>query len=121
MRLESYYYRLLHAHCDGLRGTFRIGLLGECDVYRGHFPGEAVCPGVFHLQTVKECAERLCGQRLHLSRIVRCRWTALAIPARCPEMEVEVSMQPVGEGYAVTARLYDTTHTYMDFKGEMNL
>lgn len=121
MRLENDYYLLTRMDSDGMNGTFRIAVLPGCPVYRGHFPGHPVCPGVFNIQTIKECAERLAGRPLHIRHIRRCRLTAVATPAACPELELRIRMQPLPAGYAISATLADEQRTYMDYKGEMSL
>lgn len=120
MHLENNYYKLLSMRADGLGGLFHIALLPDCEVYRGHFPGNPVCPGVMNIQTVKVLAERLAGRRLQISTIRQCRLTAVATPSVCPELDVRVSLSPVEGGYSVSASLSDDVRTYLDFKGIMN-
>lgn len=117
MRLEGDYYRLVGMAGEG---TFRLALLPGCAVYRGHFPGHPVCPGVYQIATVKECAERLAGCRLHIGTIRRCRLTAVATPATTTEVEVRVTLRPTERGYSVSATMSDALHIYMDYQGEMN-
>lgn len=80
-----------------------------------------MCPGVCNIQMIKECAERLTGQRLHICSIRRCRLTAVATPTACPELTVKIDLQPVENGYAVIATVGDARRTYMDYKGEMTV
>ncbi len=119
MRLENNYYEITGTRCDTTSGTFHIALLKDCDVYRGHFPGNPVCPGVCNIQTIKECAEKLVDKTLTISTIKLCRLTAVATPTVCPELDVTVNIAPTTAGYAVTASIADDKHTYIDFKGEM--
>ena len=121
MKLENNYYELISMHCGGTGGVFHFTLRPDCEVYRGHFPGNPVCPGVCNMQMIKECAERLTGQRLHIGSIRRCRLTAVATPAACPELTVKIDLQPVGDGYTVTATISDARQTYMDYKGKMTV
>lgn len=121
MNLENNYYALIGMCIDGTSGVFHIALRPDCEVYRGHFPGNPVCPGVCNIQTIKECAERLVGCRLHIGSIRRCRLTAVATPATCPKLSVKISLQPTENGYAVTATVCDARCTYMDYKGEMTV
>lgn len=121
MNLKNNYYELIGMHSDGTGGVFHIALRPECEVYRGHFPGHPVCPGVYNIQTVKECAERLTGRRLHIGSIRRCRLTAVATPAVCPELTVTISLLPTENGYSVTATVGDKERMYMDYKGEMSV
>lgn len=121
MRLENNYYDVINMHTNGMSGTFYIALRPDCDVYRGHFPGNPVCPGVCNIQTIKECAEMLVGHGLRITVIHRCRLTAVATPSACPELTVKVSLLPSEDGLAVTASILDDGRTYMDFLGEMTV
>lgn len=121
MRLEKNYYDMISMHMSGVSGTFYIALRPDCDVYRGHFPGNPVCPGVCNIQTIKECTEWVIGQRLRISSIDRCRLKAVATPSACPELAVRVDIKPSDAGYAVTASVSDEERTYIDFSGEMTV
>ena len=61
MLLRGRYYKIEGWNTKEGETTFRITLLPDCDVYRGHFPGKPVCPGVCNVQVVKECAMLLTG------------------------------------------------------------
>ena len=98
---------------------FHIRLLPGCDVYRGHFPGRPVCPGVCNIEVIKECAVLLSGRKLSISTIRQCRFTAVASPSICPELAVAVSLLPAGVGYVVSARISDKERTYVEYKGNM--
>lgn len=119
MQLEHHYYQLNVMHTDGETGRFHIALLPDCDVYRGHFPGKPVCPGVCHMQTVKELTEKMTGCRLRIRSIRLCRFTAAASPAICPELDVNIRLSPTENGIDVQARMADAERTYMEFRGEM--
>ena len=119
MLLENKYYKIINTKVDGLSAVSRIVLLPACDVYRGHFPGNPVCPGVCNIETIKECAILLAGRKLQISTIRQCRLTAVASPALCPEVDVTVSLLPTDRGFTVTAKIADAERTYMEYKGDM--
>jgi len=126
MRLENNYYKINGAHVEGQTAVFHIAILPGCDVYRGHFPGQPVCPGVLNVQMIKECTQQLVCQPLHISAIHRCRMLAVATPQTTPEVDVRVSILPISSdgqaqptGYNVNATISDKTKTYVEFKGEM--
>lgn len=120
MLLRGHYYKIDGWSTEEGETTFRVDLLPDCDVYRGHFPGKPVCPGVCNVQMLKECAEVLTGRRLAITAIRQCRFTAVATPALCPWLDISLRTEPCGEGYAVTARIAAGSTTYLDFKGEMH-
>lgn len=121
MLLENSYYKIIGRSGEGLDAVFRVALLPDCEVYKGHFPGNPVSPGVCNIETIKECAMLLTGKRLLIDTIRQCRLTAVASPSVCPEVEVTLSYSPVGKGFAVTAKIADNERTYMEYKGEMTV
>lgn len=121
MLLENSYYKIIGRSGEGLDAVFRVALLPDCEVYKGHFPGNPVSPGVCNIETIKECAMLLTGKRLVIDTIRQCRLTAVASPSVCPEVEVTLSCSLVGKGFAVTAKIADNERTYMEYKGEMTV
>lgn len=119
MLLENRYYEITDIRTTSREGMFRIRLLPDCDVYRGHFPGRPVCPGVCNIEVIKECAVLLSGRKLSISTIRQCRFTTVASPSICPELDVAVSLLPAGDGYVVSARISDKERTYVEYKGNM--
>ena len=119
MLLENTYYKIAYTEGSPQEGVFHIRLLPDCDVYRGHFPGYPVCPGVCNIEMIKECAMLLTGRKLFISTIRQCRLTAVASPSICSEVDVTVSIYPVGEEFIVSARISDKERTYMEYKGNM--
>ncbi|MDO4171122.1 MAG: beta-hydroxyacyl-ACP dehydratase [Prevotellaceae bacterium] len=120
MLLENRYYRTISRKTDGQQTVFRIAILPECDVYKGHFPGDPVCPGVCNIETIKECASAVAGRPLRITTIKQCRLTAIATPAVCPEADVTVTVANTADDtYSVQATIADAQQTYMTFKGTM--
>lgn len=122
MKLEGYYYTLLNIEYQENAAIYHVSLRPECDVYRGHFPGNPVCPGVCNMQMVKECVENMTGKRLYASMVRQCRLTAVATPDVCSRLDVKISIQSADyTHYAVKASIYDEQRIYMDYKGEMTV
>lgn len=119
MLLENKYYKIIDINTDGQSAVFHIAILPDCDVYRGHFPGNPVCPGVCNIETIKECTMLLTGKKLQISTIKQCRLTAIATPAVCPEADVTISVLPTDKGFTVTAKITDADKMYMEYKGDM--
>ncbi|MGN0281037.1 MAG: beta-hydroxyacyl-ACP dehydratase [Prevotella sp.] len=119
MRLEEDYYIYESTHMGGRCGVFHIKYCPECAVFKGHFPGNPICPGVCNIQMIKECCEKLTGESLIISNINKCRFTAVTTPEGTPELYVTLSLAPVEGGYIVVAHLSDDNQQYINFKGEM--
>ncbi len=119
MNLENDYYRITGAETAGGNGVFHIALCPDCGVYRGHFPGNPVCPGVCNIQTVAECAGRLAGRPLEIAGIRRCRMTAVATPEESPRLDVTIHLAPAEDGYDITATVSGAGRTFMELKGTL--
>lgn len=119
MLLENKYYKLIDKHTEEGNAVFRLALVPTCDVYRGHFPGHPVCPGVCGIELIKECTMMLTGQQLRINTINKCRFTAVASPAQCPELTVTLVIAPKDNGYTVEARIVDSEKLYIEYKGNM--
>ena len=59
MRLSDDFFYVIkrEERCD--KQCFTIRLNGEHEIFKAHFPGEPITPGVCQLQMVVECAEQL--------------------------------------------------------------
>ncbi len=121
MKLEGNYYTLLNVEAqDENTAVYHLALRPDCDIYRGHFPGNPVCPGVCNMQTIKECVEKFSERHLRATFVKQCRLTTLATPTTCKELDVKVSVQAKDETtLAVVATISDANNIYMEYKGEM--
>lgn len=121
MQLENNYYQILSQQTTGNQTVFQLALLPDCEIYRGHFPGHAVCPGACHIGMLKECVAKLAGKPLFIRTIRQCRFTAIASPAICPRLNLTVTYNPISDGVAITACLADGEKVYMDYKGDFEM
>jgi 3-hydroxyacyl-[acyl-carrier-protein] dehydratase len=91
MLLENVYYKQMRrdpaANGPG-KAAFEVELKADSPIYRGHFPGHPVCPGICNVELVRECAMQATGSRLRIAAIKKCRFTAVATPEKCPEVHV---------------------------------
>ena len=121
MLLKDKFYKVLNEeHTSATSAAYRLAIIPECAVYKGHFPGNPVCPGVCNIETIKECAMALLKRNLRISHIKQCRLTAIASPAVCPEVTVNVNATDKGQGaWLIMASIADATKSYMEFKGTL--
>lgn len=121
MLLENKYYQIKKRETNQNEGWFHIHLLPECEIYKGHFPGHPVCPGVCQIETVKECVQLMTGKNLSIQSIKQCRFPAMSTPSTSPELNVFIKIVPEDLKFQVSARITDETKTYVEFKGTMTV
>jgi len=75
----------------------------EHDIFRGHFPGQPVVPGVCMVQIVKELLEQQTGRRLLFRKGHQLKFLQLLVPAAEEEIEVNLAWKEEDGQYPCTA------------------
>jgi 3-hydroxyacyl-[acyl-carrier-protein] dehydratase len=83
MLIKDLYHILSSRHEEGYT-IVEIALNPNCVVYKGHFPGQPILPGVCAIQMIHECAPHPQG----IASVERCRFTHLLTPAETPKIEI---------------------------------
>ena len=113
------YYTIDHISHQGDATVFSVSLRADSDVYRGHFPGQPVSPGVCNIQLIKECAEQVAGKRLLMNHLQQCRLTTLVTPQEHPSVEVTLRLEEKEGSYKLKATLGKGEAIYLDLKAEL--
>ena len=95
MILEGNFFRVVESSRDRDLWRVVVELNSEHEIYRGHFPGQPVMPGVCTLGMVKECVEEMIGKKLLLKTIRECKFLASILPQEHRTVEIEFSIEPV--------------------------
>lgn len=111
--LENSFYKIL----TSADGHYTVALLPDCDVYRGHFPGEPISPGVCSIQMVKELMERQTGKHLMLTDIKQARFTTLITPVQHHTLDVNIELTPADDKYTYHATVGQGDNVFVELKG----
>ena len=88
-------------------------------VYRGHFPGNPVVPGVCQVQMVKELVEKAVGHSLTLFESDNIKFLSMINPLVNPELEFDILIRPVSDQeVSVTASIGCGASVFLKFKGK---
>jgi 3-hydroxyacyl-[acyl-carrier-protein] dehydratase len=68
--------------------TVKVTLNKEHTIYKAHFPGNPITPGVCIIELVGELLGERLGCRLMLSRIANLKFVSPISPLKTPEVEV---------------------------------
>jgi len=92
------------------------------EIFRGHFPGNPILPGVCQVEMVREIAEEITGRKLLLSKASQVKYLNLINPVLNPALSVNIrlSMQNPDE-LDVSAEVTSPDQTFMKMKGRYNL
>ena len=116
-------YFFFESEPEKTEDNYRIDVIlnDECSVYKGHFPGNPISPGVCNMNMIRECAEKITGSRLRIKEIAHCRFLSLITPQNTPKLTVSLNMAEEDDlSYNVTANISDKSgKIFVDFKGKM--
>ena len=71
-------------------GSFTANILlnKDHDIFKGHFPGNPVTPGVCMMQIIKELTEEFIGRKLFLKTASNVKFMAIINPYETPELKL---------------------------------
>jgi 3-hydroxyacyl-[acyl-carrier-protein] dehydratase len=82
---------------------FRFAL--EEEVFRGHFPGKPILPGVFQVEMARLAAERATGRRLAIREVERAKFSRPILPGETVRLVLSLALAESDGPLAATARL----------------
>lgn len=100
-----------------------LGLNPEHPLYRGHFPGRPVLPGVCSLQMIKEAvAVTGVGQPLQYTEIIQCKFLSVVDPQESSRLDLwyTFDFEPDGS-LTLRARLERGTDVVLKLKARLIL
>ena len=69
-----------------------IQVNAEHEVFKGHFPGNPIMPGVCMMQIIKELTEQISGSSLFMQSLSNVKFMALINPFNTPELRLELDI-----------------------------
>ncbi|MBL3549377.1 MULTISPECIES: 3-hydroxyacyl-ACP dehydratase [Chryseobacterium] len=78
-----------------------ISLNKDHDIFKGHFPGNPVTPGVCMMQIVKELTEEFVGSKLFLKTASNVKFMAIINPFETPDLKLQLDIDENGEDVKV--------------------
>ncbi|REC74189.1 3-hydroxyacyl-ACP dehydratase [Chryseobacterium elymi] len=81
--------------------TAYIHLNKDHDIFKGHFPGNPVTPGVCMMQIVKELAEEFTDSKLFLKTASNVKFMAIINPFETPDLKLQLDITDNEEGVKV--------------------
>lgn len=83
--LDNLYTITSEQQCDG-QHHYTISLNAEHFIYKAHFPGEPITPGVCIMQIAHELLEQHSGLSLGVQCVKNVKFLRIINPQECPEL-----------------------------------
>ncbi len=104
---------------DALHAEIRLN--PDHEVYKGHFPGQAVVPGVIQLQIIKEVLENMLGMHLMIREIVVAKYQRPVTPGVNPLLNIRIEYKQSETGdYLINASITKDDTTFTKLKATLS-
>lgn len=81
--------------------TANITVSKDHIIFKGHFPGNPVMPGVCMMQIIKEITEMVVKKKLFMQSANDIKFMAIINPFNTPKLELQLEIIETDEGYKV--------------------
>lgn len=92
------FYKVLSLEKNEQRHEAVILVNEKHDVFKGHFPGNPIMPGVCMMQIIKELTEEITESILVMQSLSNVKFMALINPEATPELRLELDITTTEEG-----------------------
>ncbi|MCW3160987.1 3-hydroxyacyl-ACP dehydratase [Chryseobacterium oryctis] len=90
--LTDFYTLELYEQAENGGFIANINLNKNHDIFKGHFPGNPVTPGVCMMQIVKELTEEFTGKKLFLKTASNVKFMAIINPFETPALKLQLDI-----------------------------
>ena len=97
MVLKDFYKVLSEEKTGDSKYTISILINEKHDVFKGHFPGNPIMPGVCMIQIIKELTESITKSTLIMQTLSNVKFMALINPEVNPELRLELDVVTTAE------------------------
>ncbi|TGV02229.1 3-hydroxyacyl-ACP dehydratase [Flavivirga rizhaonensis] len=100
-KLLSSLYKINNLTVLDTKATANITINKDHVIFKGHFPGNPVMPGVCMMQIIKEITENIVKKKLFTQSANNIKFMAIINPFNTPELELQLDISETDEGYKV--------------------
>ncbi len=98
--------------------TARTRINWEHNIFKGHFPGNPVLPGVVQIQMITDVVNMIFKKKLTLSNASNIKFINMVVPGNADELTIGLDIKISGiSRYDITATLHDRQLTFLKLKG----
>lgn len=92
MVLKNFYKILSEEKTADSKYSITILVNEKHEIFKGHFPGNPIMPGVCMIQIIKELTEKITESTLMIQTLANVKFMALINPEKNPELRLELDI-----------------------------
>ncbi|KLT70635.1 MULTISPECIES: 3-hydroxyacyl-ACP dehydratase [Flavobacterium] len=97
MVLKDFYKILSEEKISDSKYNITILVNEKHEIFKGHFPGNPIMPGVCMIQIIKELTESITASSLMIQTLSNVKFMALINPEATPELRLELDIATTEE------------------------
>jgi 3-hydroxyacyl-[acyl-carrier-protein] dehydratase len=97
MVLKDFYKILSEEKISDSKYNITILVNEKHEIFKGHFPGNPIMPGVCMIQIIKELTESITASSLMIQTLSNVKFMALINPEATPELRLELEIATTEE------------------------
>lgn len=114
MKLTNNLYTITDRQHENLQSVYHVELNKECFIYKAHFPGQPITPGVCIVQMAKELLEESLQKPLDIVAVKNVKFLSVISPNSTPQLTVVLSPKnPSDDGKIACSAVIKAGETVM--------
>lgn len=111
---KDQFYRILSRSSQEDTEVFSIEINKDHSIFKGHFPGNPVTPGVAQMEIIKELLGEVRGTKMSMTTMSNCKFLAILNPESDAQVDVQLKItQGESEEWKVNATILNAANTYL--------
>ena len=115
--LQDNFFTFTKPQAEGIVLKTMITLNPAHDIFKGHFPGQPIVPGVCMVQMIKEVLENHIAQKTRLIKADNIKFLSFIDPGVNAQIQLELKLTPDNEYFKADAQLLNADTIFLKFKG----
>ncbi len=118
MLFKNDFYTLISTEKSENTVSFRIKFNKEHSIFKGHFPGNPVTPGVAQMEIIKELVQLSKEKEVQLVSMPNCKFLAILNPEKNATVTVEIKFSETeDDSIKMNAVIKDNETSYLKMSG----
>lgn len=108
MILKNLLYRIEQQQVNSQGTDYTVSLDGSCFIYKAHFPGKPITPGVCIVQTARELLQDMVGRTLEITEARDVKFLNILSPVECSRVTFSFTdVTPTGDSVKAKVCVHD--------------
>ena len=100
------------------KSVFTVALNPDHPVYKGHFPGNPVVPGICQVQIIKELVSLILQKEVFLFRSDNIKFLSMMVPSQITSLTIHIDIRKSEQDqWVVNAIISNDQQVFIKFKG----